>query len=79
MVPTGSGTRTLLFLTPETIVKKVTDEVTRQVRNFIIDYSAANPSKKINIPTIEKPSENKPVENKPEEKTTSPEPEQNTI
>ena len=77
MVPTGSGTRTILFSTPETIIEEVTDEVTKQVRNFIIDFSAANPGKKITIPPIEKPSEDTPTENKPEEETTSAEPEQN--
>jgi hypothetical protein len=49
MVPTGNGTRTILFSTPETIEKEVTDEVTSQVNNFIKDYSAANPKLKINV------------------------------
>ncbi|MBN1973133.1 MAG: hypothetical protein JW787_05805 [Sedimentisphaerales bacterium] len=49
MVPTGNGTRTLLFLTPETMVKEITEEVTNQVKNFIKDYSAANPNLGINV------------------------------
>jgi hypothetical protein len=49
MVPTGNGTRTLLFITQDTIVKEITDEVTSQVNNFIKDYSAANPKLKINV------------------------------
>jgi len=54
MVPMGDGTRALLFLTPETITVEINKEVTRQVRNFIIDYSQANPTKLIKVPALEK-------------------------
>jgi hypothetical protein len=57
MVPTGDGTRALLFLTPETIVDEITREVTRQIRSFLIDYSNANPSMSIKIPELIKQNE----------------------
>lgn len=57
MVPTGDGTRSLLFLTPETIVDEITSEVTRQVRSFLIDYKNANPSMNIKIPELTKQSQ----------------------
>lgn len=60
MVPTGAGTRSLLFVTPETIVKVITDEVTKQITNFIIDYSAANPAMRIKIPVPPKPLQEQP-------------------
>ncbi len=68
MVPTGSATRALLFVTPETIVKGITDEVTRQVRNFLSDYSAANLNKKPNIPALKPPAEKKPEQKPLEQK-----------
>ncbi|MBN2591253.1 MAG: hypothetical protein JXA96_15420 [Sedimentisphaerales bacterium] len=50
MVPMGDGTRALLFCTAETIDDEITREVIQQVRNFIIDYSNANPSRRIVVP-----------------------------
>lgn len=81
MVPTGDGARALLFLTPETIAEEITREVTRQVRNFIIDFSNANPDRKITVPVIEKPV-SEPVQDKQNERITepvSPNPGQKTI
>jgi hypothetical protein len=66
MVPTGAGTRNLLLLTDETIMKEVTDEVTRQVTNFIIDYSAANPAMRIVIPQPARPEQEQPEIEQPE-------------
>ncbi len=60
MVPTGAGTRSLLLVTPGTIVKEITEEVTRQVSSFIMDFSAANPSRRIIVPAPEKPGQEKP-------------------
>ncbi len=62
MVPIGGGTRALLFLTPDTIVDEITSEVTRQVRNFVIDYSNANPRLNIKIPQLikQKPTDESP-------------------
>ena len=66
MVPIGGGTRALLLSTPDTIIKDVTNEVTKQVINFIIDYSAANPGKRITVPAP------KEKENPGTEETTTP-------
>jgi hypothetical protein len=67
MVPTGAGTRSLLFVTPDTIVKEITDEVNKQVTNFIIDFSAANPAMRIKVPVPPKP-----LQEVPEIKKTEP-------
>jgi hypothetical protein len=66
MVPTGAGTRDLLLLTDETIVGEVTDEVTRQATNFIIDYGAANPAMRIVIPQPPRPGQEQPNIKQPE-------------
>jgi hypothetical protein len=76
MVPTGSATRAFLFVTPETIVKEITNEVTRQVRSFLIDYSAANLKKQTKTPATKPPAEKPPVEKKPEQKPTEQKPAQ---
>ena len=62
MVPTGPGTRNLLLLTPETIEKEIADEVTRQVTNFIIDFSAANPAMRITVPKQTQSFQEEPVQ-----------------
>ena len=83
MVPTGSATRALLFVTPETIVKDITGEVTRQVKSFLIDYSAANLFKKPNVPAVKPPAEQKPTpkptEPKPAPKQPAPAPKPKSI
>ena len=66
MVPTGAGTRSLLFVTPDTIVKEITDVVTKQVTNFIIDFSSANPTMRIKVPPPPKPVQEQPGTGKPE-------------
>lgn len=68
MVPTGSSTRALLFVTSETIVKEITGEVTRQVRSFLSDFSTANLKIKTNTPAPKPQAEKKPAEKKPEQK-----------
>ena len=67
MVPTGDGARALLFLNPETIVDGIKNEVTRQVRSFIIDYSNANPKMNIKIPEA---AIQNPANDSPESKTS---------
>ena len=74
MVPIGNGSRTLIFLTPEQIDEKITKEVTRQIRNFIIDYSNANPNRRIILPPI-KDSEKEEIETPIESEN----PEQNAV
>ena len=67
MVPIGGSVRALILSTPDTIIKDVTNEVTKQVTNFIIDYSAANPGKRITIP---KPQKQDNINPDTEENTT---------
>jgi hypothetical protein len=74
MVPTGAGTRNLLLVTPETIFKEVTDEVTRQVTNFIIDFSAANPAMRIIVPQPPQPQQEQPQEEQPQIEQQAPVP-----
>ncbi len=53
-------------MTPDTIVEEITKEVAKQVNNFIIDFSAANPTLRIKVPPPPRPAQEQPETEKTE-------------